>query len=75
MQEGEDLILRIEIAPANSTGDLRVFVEVADDTDDHGPRARIRCSFLTNYPQIDRFSSEIAQLMDGETSEAILEGR
>jgi hypothetical protein len=75
MQEGDDLILRIEVAPANATGDLRVSVEIADDTHDYGPRERVRCSFLTNYPQVEGFSSAIAQLMDGDRSEAILEGR
>ena len=74
MQEGEDLILRIEVAPANMTGDLSIYVEIADDTHDQGPRERVRCSFLTNYPQVEGFSSAIAKLMDGDTSEAILAG-
>ena len=42
MQEGEDLILRIEVGPSNRTGDLRVEVEIADDTHDHGPRERVK---------------------------------
>jgi hypothetical protein len=75
MQEGEDLILRIEITPANKTGDLLVRVEIADDLHDPGPRDRVRSSFLTNYPQLESFRSDIAKLMDGEISEAVLTGR
>jgi hypothetical protein len=72
--EGEDLILRIEIAPANRTGDLLVRVEIADDLPDHGPRDRVRASFLTNYPQLESFRSGIAKLMEGAVSEAVLTG-
>jgi hypothetical protein len=74
MQEAEVLILRIEVAAANKTGDLTVQVEIADDTHDKGPRDRVRCSFRTNYPQIEAFSSAIAKVMDGETPEALLTG-
>ena len=31
MQEGEDLILRLEVAPANKRGDLAVRFEIADE--------------------------------------------
>jgi hypothetical protein len=75
MQEGEDLILRIEITPANKTGDLLVRVEIADDLQDRGPRDRVRSSFITNYTQLESFRSEIAKLMDREISEAVLTGR
>jgi hypothetical protein len=75
MQEGEDLILRIEITPANKTGDLRVCVEIADDIQDQGPPDRVRCSFITNYPELGAFRSDIAKLLDGEVSEAVLTGR
>jgi hypothetical protein len=34
MHEGDDLIVSIQIAPANSTGDLRVRVELADERND-----------------------------------------
>jgi len=73
-QDGEDLILRIEITPANKTGDLLVRVEIADDLQEP-PRDRVRSSFLTNYPQLESFRSDIAKLMDGEVSEAVLTGR
>lgn len=35
MQNGDDLILRLEIAPANTRGDLAVRFEIADE---HEPR-------------------------------------
>jgi len=72
MQQGDDLILRIEIAPANKRGDLRVHFEIADDVE---PQERVRGSFLTNYPDIETFRSEIGKLMDRELDEAVLTGR
>jgi hypothetical protein len=72
MHEGDDLIVRIQIAPANSTGDLRVRVELADENE---PSERVRASFLTNYPDLEQFGIGIAALMDRETDEAVLAGR
>lgn len=72
MQEGDDLILRIEIAPADSLGNLKVRFEIADD---NAAEDRVRGSFLTNYPEIDAFRMEIAKMMDNETEEAVLTGR
>ena len=71
MQEGDDLILRIEIKPTNPRGDLAVHYEVADM---HEARNRIRGSFLTNYPQIAEFRAAITRLMDKEIDEAVLTG-
>lgn len=71
MQQGDDLILRIEVKPANLRGDLAVLYEVADM---HEARNRIRGSFLTNYPQIAEFRAAIARLMDKEIGEAVLTG-
>jgi hypothetical protein len=71
-QEGEDLILRLEIAPANKVGDLVVRFEIADQ---HEPRERVRGSFRTNYLDIDAFRSAIAQLMDNKAEQALLRGR
>src|SRR5262245_53706859 len=48
--EGDALIVRIEVAPANARGDLKVDVEVADHIE---PAERVRTSFLTNYPQLE----------------------
>jgi hypothetical protein len=72
MQEGEDLILRLEIAPANKRGDLAVRFEIADE---HEPYCRTRGWFTTTYPNLDTFRSSIARLMDKEVDEAILMGR
>jgi len=72
MQEGDDLILQIEIAPLKKTGDLRVRVEIADD---HEPTQRVRASFVTNYPDLAAFQTEIAKLMDREAESAVLCGR
>ncbi len=72
MQQGDDLILRVEIAPANRRGDLVVRVEIADD---HEPRERLRASFTTNYPDLDAFRTDIVKLMDNEIDEAVLTGR
>ena len=72
MQEGDDLILKVEIAPANASGDLKVAVEIADDNNRSN---RVRTSFTTNYPDLLSFQSQIAQLMTGEIDEAVLSGR
>jgi hypothetical protein len=72
MQEGDDLILRFEIGPANKRGDLIVRFEVSDSDE---PRERLRASFLTNYPDLDAFRSAIAKLMANEIDEAVLSGR
>lgn len=72
MQEGDDLILRLEIAPANKRGDLAVRFEVADYDEPHN---RARGSFTTNYPDLDIFRAGIARVMDSEAEEAILSGR
>jgi hypothetical protein len=72
MQDGDDLILRIEVASADKRGNLNVRFEVADD---HEVRNRVRGSFLTNYPDLDAFRLGIAKLMDNEVEEAVLVGR
>jgi hypothetical protein len=71
-QEGDDLIIRFEIAPADRRGNLAVLFEVADD---YKPRDRVRGCFVTNYPDLDAFRTGIAQLMNNEAEEAILTGR
>jgi hypothetical protein len=69
--EGDSLVVRIEVAPANSTGDLKIGVEVADN---HETSERVRTSFQTNYPQLEAFSGSIEKLMKREASEAVLLG-
>ena len=72
MQEGGDLRLRIEIAPANNRGDLNVRFDVADYDEPHN---RARGCFTTNYPDLDAFRAGIALLMDRGADEATLNGR
>lgn len=71
MQKGDDLILLVEIAPADRRGNLRVRFEIADDS---APSDRVKASFLTNYPEVDAFRSDIARLMSNEIEEAVLTG-
>jgi hypothetical protein len=72
MHEGDDLIVSIQIEPANRTGDLRVRVEVADEDERSD---RVRTSFETNYPELEQFRIAVAELMDRKTDEAVLAGR
>lgn len=71
MQEGHDLILKVEIAPADPRGTLMVRFEIADefDTDE-----RVRGSFTTHYPELEAFRLSIAKMMDLEIEEAVLMG-
>lgn len=71
MQQGNDLILRFEISPADKRGNLVMRFEVADD---HKPHNRARGMFQTNYPNLDAFRVSIAQLMYNQIEEAILMG-
>jgi len=70
--EGDDLRLRIEIAPADNRGNLNVRFVVADYDE---PDNRARGNFSTNYPDIDAFRAGIALLMGGQSNEATLDGR
>lgn len=72
MQEGDDLILRMEVCPADKRGNLLIKFELADD---YEPQDRIRGHFVTNYPDLSRFSDEIARLMSNEVEEAVLHGQ
>lgn len=72
LQEGDDLILRLEIAPANTRGDLGVRFEIADD---YEPCNRVRGWFMTNYPELAAFRDSIVRLMNREVEEAILAGQ
>jgi hypothetical protein len=72
MHQGDDLIVSIEIAPANSTGGLQVRVELADDDE---RSEGLRTSFITNYPDLEQFGTAITALMDRKADEAVLTGR
>jgi hypothetical protein len=71
MQEGNDLILKVEIAPADKRGTLIVRFEIADEfeTDE-----RVRGSFMTHYPELDAFRVAIGKMMKCEAEEAVLAG-
>jgi hypothetical protein len=71
MQEGDGLILRVEVASADRRGTVAVRFEIADHVD---PRSRARGQFTTNYPDIEGFSDEIVRLMNREVNEAVLHG-
>ncbi|MHA6721823.1 hypothetical protein [Sphingomonas sp. RS2018] len=71
-QEGDDLILLLEITPADRRGNLKVRFEVADDYD---PSVRARGYFTTNYRDVEKFRVGIAHLMARETTEAMLVGQ
>jgi hypothetical protein len=69
--KGDSITIRIEVVPANSRGDLKVEVEVADHIE---PTERLRASFLTNYPQLEAFSESIGKMINRQTDEAVLTG-
>ncbi|WEZ82189.1 hypothetical protein P6U16_13490 [Rhizobium sp. 32-5/1] len=69
--EGDDLILGVRIAPANSTGGLLVSVDIADDRR-HGDR--LKTSFLTNYADVETFRRSLLNLMDRKIDQAVLTG-
>ncbi|WP_043603033.1 hypothetical protein [Novosphingobium sp. Rr 2-17] len=71
-QEGDDLILRIEVSPADARGNLIVRFEVAERSEDPG---RVKGSFLTNYQDLQAFRIGIAQLMKNEVEHAVLTGQ
>jgi len=72
MQEGDDLILSIEIAAENKTGDLVARLEVADS---HFPKHRLRTSFVTSYAEVSSFASALSAVMAKTEDEAVLVGR
>lgn len=72
MQEGDDLILRIEIAPKDSRGNLQVKFEIADQ---YEPCTRLRASFQTTYTEVDVFRNSIGQLMARKATRAVLTGK
>lgn len=71
MQEGDDLILRLEIAAVDRRGTLAVRFEVADHAE---PQSRARAQFMTNYSDVDAFRGGIERVMNHEAEEAVLRG-
>ena len=69
--EGDDLIIGLEVKPADTRGTLLVSVEVADDFE---PRRRLRANFTTHYPQLEAFQQALMKVMRREAEEAVLTG-
>lgn len=69
--EGDDLIIGLELKPADTRGTLLVSVELADDFE---PRRRVRSDFTTHYPQLEAFQQALMKLMRREAQEAVLSG-
>jgi hypothetical protein len=69
--EGDDLIVSVQVRAADRRGGLIVYVEVADHLD---AARRVRTSFKTGYPELERFQVRLVRLAKGEVENAILEG-
>jgi hypothetical protein len=65
------LVTRVEITPVGLTGALVVNVNLANF---HEPANRCQTQFRTNYGSVATFKDQIAQLMRGEATTAILSG-
>lgn len=72
MQEGNDLIMSLEIAPESKQGDFAIRFTLADHVK---PGNRASGSFVTSSPQLDSFREEIARVMEREAEEATLAGK
>ena len=74
--KGDALAVSIEIVPEGRRGTLAVKVWLRDHTEmgEGEPGECVRTSFITDYPQLAAFGSEIADLMDGKAQEAKLLG-
>ena len=74
--EGDALVVSIEIVPEGRRGNLAVKVWLRDHTEmaEGEPRECVRTSFITRYPQLAAFGSQIADLMAGKAEEAKLLG-
>ena len=71
MHEGDDLIQKLEISPADTRGNLKVRFEIADDNHSEN---RVRGTFLTTYPELELFRLGIERVMKSEVEEATLTG-
>lgn len=75
--EGDSLVVSVEVAPADTRGNLSVQVWPRDHTEmgEGKPTNCVRPTFKANYPELERFRHAIAQLMGGESEEAVLVGQ
>jgi hypothetical protein len=67
-----DVIVAVEISPADGVGNIAVRVELADL---YETAERVRTRFQTNYPDLERFVDDLLGVMNGVAEEAVLVGR
>ena len=68
---GDDLVIGLTVKPADLRGGLLVLAEIADaSTRAH----RVRTTFATKYPDVERFQRALTRLAKGEAEQAVLEG-
>ncbi|PZT84727.1 MAG: hypothetical protein DI637_13355 [Citromicrobium sp.] len=70
-QEGDDLIVRLQISTKDSRGALTASVEIADYDNNS---QRLITSYRTTYAAVDLFKNDIAKLMKREIDETVLLG-
>jgi hypothetical protein len=73
----EQCHLRIAIRPFNVRGDLLVQVDLATESwssPDVDQQQIVTARFMTEYALVDRFASELAQVLDGNRETAVLSG-
>lgn len=75
--EGDSLVVSVEVAPADTRGNLSVQVWLRDHREMGEGKSTncVRTTFKANYPELERFRHAIAQLMGGEIEEAVLVGQ
>ena len=69
--QGDDLIVSVEVKPADSRGGLTVSVEIADHVK---PTRRVRADFRSHYSELAAFQNALMQKGRGEVEEAVLAG-
>jgi hypothetical protein len=69
--EGEDVVVGLEVKPADGLGNLLVIVEIADEYDS---RRRLRTDFRTSYMELGRFRDELVDVARLRAQTAVLEG-
>jgi hypothetical protein len=69
--DGDDLIVSVQVRAGDRRGGLMVYVEIADHLD---LARRLKTSFKTGYPELERFQQRLVRLAKGEVEEAVLDG-
>jgi hypothetical protein len=74
--EGDSLVVSVEVAPADTRGNLSVRVWLRDYVE-NGDGTLLNCvrtTFQTNYSEIENFRIALGALMDGKAKVAVLLG-